>query len=192
MMLPTSGSPGRFGLTFSIVLALSVCWAGFLAARSTGRIGECATSDGCDCHDKTPNANGDVTVTVAGPDTVDAGATNGYRIWLSGGPSGNTGGFNLCASGGTLIAGSGCKVDTGELTHSNGDNRFWLFEWIAPMAAPATYEFTAVAQATDGAQTSGDSWNWYGGAQGTPFTITVVPPTPVLPTSWGRLKARYR
>jgi hypothetical protein len=129
-------------------MAISFGWAGFLAARSTGRTGECATADGCDCHDSIPNANGNVHVTITGPQLVTAGSTYDYTISVSGTPSGSTGGFNLCASGGTLIAGTGSKVGSGELTHSNGDNRFWAFQWTAPTTGSANQSFVAVAQAT--------------------------------------------
>lgn len=184
--------PGQFGLTVLVVLTTSVTGAAFLAAHSTGRTGECATSDGCDCHDTMPNANGDVTVHITGPQVVDAGSTNSYTISVTGTPGGSTGGFNLCTSGGTLVAGANSQVSNGELTHSNGDNRWWAFEWTAPYAGPVYYDFVAVAQATNGGLKSGDSWNWYGDAQGTPFRIEVVGPLPVLPTSWGLLKTRYR
>jgi len=185
-------SSGRFGLTVLVVLSVSLIWTGYLAAHSSGQFGVCDASDGCRCHSQTPNANGDVTVSISGPQVVDAGSTNSYTISVAGIPAGTTGGFNLCASGGTLIAGTGMQLDTGELTHSNPDNRSWTFEWTAPSSGAANYEFLAVAQATNGGQTSGDSWNWYGDAQGTPFSITVVGPLPTVPTTWGLLKAQYR
>jgi hypothetical protein len=59
------------------------------------------------------------------------------------------------------------------------------------MSGTANYEFHAVAQATNGSGTSGDSWNWYGDTQGAPFSIVVVGPLPLKHLSWGLLKALY-
>ena len=182
----------RFGMTFGIVAVSLTLWVGYLAARSGGVSGVCTSSEGCDCHSSTPNDNGVATVTITGPQLVDSGTTNSYTIAVTGGPSGTTGGFDLCATEGTLIAGVGSKLDSGELIHSNGDNRSWTFQWTAQTAGMALVDFFAVAQATDGSGRSGDSWNWYGDTESTPFTITVVGPLPIQPTSWGLLKDRYR
>lgn len=177
-----------------ILVVMVLCtglWAGYLYARSGGVSGVCDQPDGCSCHDDLPNANGTVTVTITGPQMVSQGATNTYTLTVSGGPSGDTGGFNLCADGGTLIPGTGSELGSGELRQSNGNNRSWSFDWTAP-ATPGTRSFVAVAQATNGSGSSGDSWNWYGDAQGTPFQIEVLGPVPVLPRTWGSLKALYR
>jgi hypothetical protein len=182
----------RIGLTFGLVTIATTMWAGYLAARTGGVSGVCESSEGCDCHSASPNANGAATVTITGPQLVDAGTTHSYTITVTGGPSGTTGGFNLCATEGTLIAGTGSSLDNGELVHSNADNRSWTFEWTAQASGSALVDFFAVAQATDGSGRSGDSWNWYGGAQSTPFTIVVAGPLPVVPVTWGLLKATYR
>ena len=175
-------------LTVTLAMAL---WAGYIYAR-TGGVGDlCEAAQGCDCHSDMPNANGAVTVAITGPQSVDVGTTNSYTISVTGGPSGTTGGFNLCADGGTLVAGPGTVAASGQLIHTNADNRSWTFEWTAP-DTETSVEFTAVGQATDGAQTRGDSWNWYGGSAGSPFSITVTGPVPVEPITWGLLKDRYR
>jgi len=181
----------RFGLTATLVILALGLWAGVLLARGDGISGRCAASNGCSCHDSSPDANGAVTVQITGPQTVNVGTTNSYTVSVSGGPSGSAGGFDLCVSDGTLTPGFGCQMDQGELTHTDNSNRFWSFQWTAP-ATPTSVDFNAVGQATDGSRTSGDSWNWYGGSAGSPFTVTVDATVPVLPTSWGRLKERYR
>jgi hypothetical protein len=147
-------------------------WAGVLLAYDTGMNGVAQSAQGCDCHSPTPNDNGVATVQITGPQTVVPGSTNSYTISVTGGPSGTTGGFDLKSSAGTLIQGTGSKILSGELTHSDGTRRSWNFQWQAPAAA-TTVNWYAVAQATDGGGPNGDSWNWYGGAVNTAFRITV-------------------
>jgi len=181
----------RFGLSATLATLTLCLWVGLLFAHGSGMSARCEASNGCSCHGSSPNANGAVTVTLNGPTVVNVGSTNTYTLSVSGGPSGSTGGFNLCASGGTLVPGSGCRMLSGELTHTSNADRFWTFQWTAP-ASGATVEFKATCLASNGSGSSGDSWNWYGGASGAPFTITVEATVPVLPTSWGQLKDRYR
>ncbi|MEK6987918.1 MAG: choice-of-anchor V domain-containing protein, partial [Candidatus Thermoplasmatota archaeon] len=88
------------------------------------------------------------------------------------GPAGTTGGVNLKATAGTLIAGPNNKLEAGELTHSNSSSRSWSFNWRAP-ATEGAVNLYAASQACNGSGTGGDSWNWYGGAVNTPFPITV-------------------
>lgn len=181
-------SPKFFG---GLITASLVLWAAHLMASSGGRTGISASANGCSCHSSSANAGGAVTVSITGPQTVEAGSVSDYTIAVTGGPSGTAGGFDLSANGGTLTAGTGSKISNGELTHSSGGRRSWSFKWTAPPAT-GTYRFVAVGQPTNGSGTSGDSWNWYGGAAGAPFNITVTAPTPVARTSWGRVKAQYR
>lgn len=180
----------RINLTVMVVTLIMVVWAGYLAGNSGGRVGVCEAVTGCFCHDSNPNGNGDATVAISGPQDVLIGTTHTYTISVSGEPSGTTGGFNLCASGGTLISGAGNEENQGELTHSNGDNRSWTFEWTAPSSVGGI-DFTAVGQATDGSGTGGDSWYWYGDAAGGGFSITVSATVPVKPINWGKLKKQY-
>jgi hypothetical protein len=155
------------------IAVVSILWAGYLLARSGGYIGVTQSPIGCNCHDSSPDANGNVTVDIQGPQTVQAGATETYTISVSGQPAGTTGGFNLSTDTGTLIAGTNSQLDTGELTHVDKNSRSWTFEWEAP-ATEGTASFFAVGQATNGSGSSGDSWNWYGGAQSTAFQIEVT------------------
>ena len=181
----------RINLTVMVVTLVTLAWAGYLAANSGGRVGVCESANGCNCHGPDPNGNGDVTVSITGPQDVQVGSTNSYMISVSGGPAGTTGGFNLCTSEGTLIPGTGNEESQGELTHSNGNNRSWTFEWTAP-GTETVASFTAVAMSTNDGGTSGDSWNWYGDAVGTGFDIAVTATVPTDPITWGKLKKQYQ
>ena len=181
-------SPRTVGGSLVVVMTL---WAGFLLARNDGLIGVSTSATGCVCHNSSPDASGQVTVTISGQQTVAPSSTNSYTITVSGGPSGTTGGFNLTADGGTLIAGANNRLETGELTHADRNSRSWTFEWQAP-ATEGTNNFFAVAQATNGSGTSGDSWNWFGAQAGAGFPILVQEPLQVHPSSWGRIKSTYR
>lgn len=174
-----------------LITASLVLWSAHLMAHSGGETGVSSSANGCSCHSSSRNANGTATVSITGPQTVEAGSVNDFTVAVTGGPSGTTGGFNLSANGGTLTAGTGNRLSNGELTHSNNSRRSWSFKWTAP-ASTGTYRFVAVAQATDGSARTGDSWNWYGGAAGAQFNITVTESTPVARTSWGQVKAQYR
>jgi hypothetical protein len=173
-----------------LVVALTL-WASYGLARNTGYIGVSTSGTGCVCHDSSPNASGNATVSITGPQTVDAGTTADYTITVTGGPSSTTGGFNLSADGGTLVAGANNQLDTGQLTHVDRDSRSWSFQWQAPGTA-GNQNLFAVAMATNGNGSSGDSWNWYGDAAGTGFQIEVRDPVQILPSTWGRIKRIYR
>lgn len=162
-------APRMLGAALTVTLTL---WAGYLLARNDGMTGVAQSATGCSCHSSTPNANGAVTVTITGPQAVQPASTSTYTITVSGGPAGTTGGFNLKATAGTLIAGLNSKIVGGELTHSNSSSRSWSFNWTAP-ATQGTVNLYAASQATNGSGSNGDSWNWYGGAVNTPFPITV-------------------
>ncbi len=148
-------------------------WAGYLLAHSAGMTGVAQSATGCNCHSSTSNANGAVTVSITGPVSVQIGSTHSYTISVSGGPAGTMGGFDLKPDAGTLTAGLNNKVSGGELTHSNENARTWTFDWTAPNSE-GQVNFYAVAQAVNGnGNNQGDSWNWYGGAVNTPYSITV-------------------
>ena len=163
------------------VLAIALITSA-LFADSSGRTGR--TSTGCTCHG---SVNTGVTVTVSGPQTVAPLSTHDYTVSVTGGPSGTLGGFNLKASAGTLAAGTGNRVSGSEVTHSNRNSRSWTFSWTAP-ATSGAQSFVTVGLGCDGnSSTSGDAWNYYGGAANAAFAIDVsaslgVPGTPAA--SW--------
>jgi hypothetical protein len=169
------------------VLGLAL-WASQPSARSTGVIGKTQSATGCSCHGSTPNTS--VVVTITGPNAVAPGSTGTYTIALTGGIAGTTGGFNLKASSGTLVAGTGSQLLSGELAHVDNTRRSWTFRWTAPATAGFVNMY-AVGLTSNGSGSSGDGWNFSGGALNTAFVIDVNP-TPALPTTWGTVKDAYR
>jgi len=138
-------------------------------ASSNGRTGH-ATS-GCNCHASSPTAS--VVVSITGPQAVAPSSTHSYTVSVTGGPATTFGGFDLKPSAGTLTAGSNNQVSSGEETHINSASRSWTFSWTAP-ATTGSQNFVAVALAANGnGSSSGDAYNFFGGASGTPFTINV-------------------
>ncbi|HEV8480951.1 MAG TPA: choice-of-anchor V domain-containing protein [Candidatus Eisenbacteria bacterium] len=172
-------------ITAGLVLAaLAVAaGAGRLAAHSNGVSGKYALATGCSCHGAAANGNGNVVVDIAGPTTVGPGLTAHYTLTVSGDPAGSTGGVDLKASAGTLVPGTGTKLSSTELVHSDNLRRSWSFDWQAPVAE-GSYNFQAVALCdnNDGS-TDGDSWNWFGAVAGTAFAVTVSQAVDVDPRS---------
>ena len=78
----------RFTAVISILL-ITFGASIVLYAYSTGITGRThKNGDGCTCHNPLPSSN--VTVTIAGPDSLVAGATGSYSVTITGGPF-NTG-----------------------------------------------------------------------------------------------------
>jgi hypothetical protein len=131
-------------------------------------IGGLTGRDGVDCtachlsYGSTVQIIDDATGTTA-PSAIPRGQTRAFRVRVTGGPAVLCG-FNLAASGGTLIPGSGVKFDdfvTSELTHS-GPKAFSSgtcdlpFSWTAPNAnGPVTF-WTAGNSANGDANSTGD------------------------------------
>lgn len=138
-------------------------------ASSSGRTG---ASQGIAC-----NAchNGGVipTVVLTGPSTVALGSTNTYTLTMSGGQQ-ITGGLDVSASGGTLLATQPSTiVKNGELTQlrpfnadANGQIT-WTFNWQAPSVDADVVLYAAVLSSNGNFSTIGDA-----GAT-TTLTITV-------------------
>jgi len=167
--MPLLGAAGALLVT---ALFASACFA-----DSSGRTGRTAT--GCSCHG---SVNAGVSVTIAGPQTVEPLSTHDYTVSVSGGPATSTGGFDLKVSGGTLTAGANNRVSGSDVTHINRNSRSWTFSWTAP-AATGTQNFVAVGLGCDGTGgTGGDAWNFYGGVANTAFEISVADPLDVVGT----------
>jgi hypothetical protein len=163
-------------------------WAGQPSAKADGVSGKTRSATGCSCHSSTPN--GAVSVTISGPQAVAPGSTNSYTIAVTGGVAGTKGGFDLAASSGTLVPGTGSRLLNSELVHSDNSRRSWTFNWTAPAAA-GIVNLYAVGLTSNGSGSSGDAWNFSGGALNTAFAIN-IDPTPALPTTWGLIKDVYR
>ena len=168
----TPSTHRRMALVALVGAAGLAVWAGDPLARGDGVNGRSQSTTGCSCHSSTPNSNGAVTATISGPAFVAPNSTHSYTITVSGGPAGATGGFDLLTSSGTIVPGTGTKLLSGDLVHSDNTRRTWTFDWIAP-ATDGVASFYLVGLASNGSGSSGDSWNWYGNAVNTAFPVSV-------------------
>ena len=138
-----------------------------LYAYSTGITGKTRKNgDGCTCHNPLPSTN--VTVTIAGPDSLMAGETGSYSVTISGGPLVRAG-TDIAASSGTLAPqSSDLRLDQsdGELTHvvpkaPSGNSVTFAFNYTAP-ASPGTATLYANGNSVnfDGINDAADMWNF--------------------------------
>ncbi len=159
-------------------------------ASSGGIVG--VVQAGCTCHG---SASGGTSLSIPGRSggiTVKAGETLSLSLMVAH-SSQSRAGMNLAvrnaagANAGTLQAGNGSQLISGELTHSSpqgfsGGSASFPFQWTAP-TTPGTYTLSAVGNAVNGdGGTGGDAWNSL-----TPITITVEPPAPAGFTLSGRI-----
>jgi hypothetical protein len=80
-----------------------------------------------------------------------SGSTYTLTITVTGGPSGNKGGFNLKASAGILTnPGANTQIVSGEATHTNPNSRSWMVDWIAPDASISSATFFYAGNAVNG------------------------------------------
>ena len=155
-------------------------------AWSAGKTGQ--TQDGCTCHGSA-NSSTKVTLTSgSGSFTFDPGSTTTFTVAIDnssmskagmnvGVKSTETGGSNI----GTLTAGSGTKIESGEVTH-NGEQSLnsgkfdFTFDWKAP-ATHGEYWIRGVANAVnDNGGDSGDQWNRFTTQKITVAGVTVTAP----------------
>ncbi|PKL78386.1 MAG: hypothetical protein CVV25_11755 [Ignavibacteriae bacterium HGW-Ignavibacteriae-4] len=155
-------------------------------AWSAGKTGQ--TQDGCTCHGSA-NTSTKVTLTSgSGSFTFDPGSTTTFTVAIDnssmskagmnvGVKSTETGGSNI----GTLTAGSGTKIESGEVTH-NGEQSLnsgkfdFTFDWKAP-ATHGEYWIRGVANAVnDNGGDSGDQWNRFTTQKITVAGVTVTAP----------------
>lgn len=155
-----------------LMILMLTCRAGELIAYPDGVTGKAKSPQGCNCHSTTPNSAGVVTVTLTGPTALKPSASAHYTLSVTGGPSGSTGGLDLTCATGSFTAGTGTRVSGQDVTHVDGTRRSWEFDWTAPVAEGIA-SFYAVGLASNGSGSSGDSWNWYGGAVNTAFPVQV-------------------
>ncbi len=155
-------------------------------AWSAGKTGQ--TQDGCTCHGSA-NSSTKVTLTSgSGSFTVDPGSTTKFTVAIDnssmskagmnvGVKTSETGGSNI----GTLAAGSGTKIQSGEVTHDgeqslNSGKFDFTFDWTAP-ATHGEYWIRGVANAVnDNGGTSGDQWNKFTTQKVTVAGVTVSAP----------------
>lgn len=117
------------------IVAVMSAFATRLLPNSGGITGR--TTTGCTCHGTLSAGNAVVTISSS-PDIFSgagfaAGNTYTLTITVSGGPIGNSGGFNLKASAGSFSnPSSAAKLQSGEVTHKNPSSRSWTVDWTAP------------------------------------------------------------
>jgi hypothetical protein len=133
----------------------------FYESGISGRSGAPSAGLCSDCHDP-DNGAAAPTVTLSGPTTVNAGETGSYTLTISpaSGSNQSQGGLNVAVpSGGSLTAGGGTKVSSGEIVQtqakSGTGDLSWSFQWQAP-ATGGTHTMYAVGLSTDGSGKNGD------------------------------------
>jgi hypothetical protein len=127
-----------------------------LSAYPTGRTGSTLKSGttGCgNCHSASTVISGAIT----GPLTVVAGQTYTYTLTITMPSGSGNEGVNIAAKNGTLaiIAGSGLKLASGELTHSSAltyaNPKVIQFSYTAPTVAGTDTLFSTVDRGHSGA-----------------------------------------
>ncbi len=144
------------GLTFTAI------------ANSSGKTGN---TDGCTCHGSASSTTKVTLTSGSGSFTFDPGSTTKFTVAVDnstkvnvgmnvGVKSSETGGSNI----GSLTAGTGTKIQSGEATHDgeqslNSGKFDFTFDWTAP-SNHGEYWIRGVANAVDNnSGTSGDQWN---------------------------------
>jgi len=147
------------------LLVIFLFIAGILYASIGGITGRTlkSTTSGCSCHGGafTP----DVTVTIAGPDTVIKSQSAQYTLTVT--KASKTGaGLDIATRRGTLSPVSGnIHLSNGEITHNNnlpmtGGTVTVTFSYTAPATTgPDTLWATGLATNSNNSE-SGDDWNW--------------------------------
>ena len=136
-----------------------------------GRSGNPAHNNGATC--AACHQGGDIpSVVLIGPTEVAPGETAQYVLQISGGPA-QTGGLNVSATDGALVAGGDTQLLSGEITHlepkafSDGIVTF-SFSWTAPNTPGSVSMYGAGNSTNADFDTSGD------GATGSSISISVV------------------
>lgn len=133
---------------------------------------------GCACHSFSPEPT--VSVWFEGPDSVETGQSEIFRIYISGGAA-VEGGFDVAAMFGDLAPVDGSVwILNGELTHTqpkvfSSDTVYWDFSYTAPLTLGFDTLY-AVGNSVndDGIPNSLDKWNF---SENTPIHIVehIVP-----------------
>ncbi len=175
----------------SFLVCVLVLLAQTQAFSSSGGITFAVTA-GCTCHGNPSSAT---SLTIPGRSnaiTVRTGETISLSLMVAH-TSQRSAGMNLAvvntsgADAGTLIAGAGSQLISGQLTHTapqamSGGNVEFPFQWTAP-STPGTYTLRAAGNAVnaDGG-TGGDAFNFLA-----PVTITVENAAPTTFSISGRI-----
>ena len=150
-------------LPLSLVLLLLLSMAPLTTGNSGGIYNQGSGCGGGYCHGSNTNA----VVSMSGqPASYTPGQSYTLSISVTGGASGNNGGFSLDVSKGTLSAGIGFAVNVNNAqdsaTHSitGSSQRSWSIDWIAPSAGSGIAVLDLAGNAADGnGGNSGDNWD---------------------------------
>lgn len=199
----------------SLVSGVALAYNGGPPESSTAAppIGALPAEGSCyDCHDDgSLNTGGSVTL-VNAPTHYTPGQTYVMTVRVTSsqtaGNSGRKWGFQLTAirasdgeGTGTFanVSGQGTMIASGSnefasrryIEVSSGDRAGtaspaeWQVQWTAPSAGTGQVLFYFTGVAANGAQASNGDWVYTG-------ALSTLDVTPTLPTSWGRIKSRYR
>jgi len=130
--------------------------------------------NGCVCHNISPAE--DVIVWVDGPDSVEAGKSQVYKMYMIGGPA-VAGGYNVAVSEGLLsLADTNSILIENEITQSSplpflGDTVHWSFIYTAPDSPNSfdTLYSTGLSVNFDGIPNEFDLW-----AYGDNFVVKII------------------
>ncbi|NUN10801.1 MAG: T9SS type A sorting domain-containing protein [Ignavibacteriaceae bacterium] len=146
-----------------IAVILFTVFASFVFhAYSSGITGvTLKNGQGCTCHGGMASG---VTVTINGPASLQVGETGNYTVTVTGGPLVKAG-TNIAASSGTLTAGTGLQLMSGELTHTapkSPDNNTvtFSFQYTAPATTGNVTLYANGNSVNDNGGSDGDSWNF--------------------------------
>ena len=150
-------------LPLSLVLLLLLSMAPLTTGNSNGIYGSGTGCGGGYCHGSNTNA----VVSMSGqPASYTPGQSYTLSISVTGGASGNNGGFSLDVSKGTLSAGIGFAVNVNNAqdsaTHSitGSSQRSWSIDWIAPSTGSGVAVLDLAGNAADGnGGNGGDNWD---------------------------------
>ncbi len=169
-------------MKYTLILIIIFCSVVIYSSikHETGMVGTTKLNgEGCTCHNSQLDST--VSVWISGPDTLEAGESATYSIYLTGGPM-IEGGYNVAVRLGLLSAvDSFSQIIDLELTHTlpkvfpSNDTLTWDFTYTAPNNSGSDTIYSA-AQSVNGDENPSeeDKWNF-----GSNFVVTVVPPTNV-------------
>jgi len=135
------------------IIAFATSSANAKASYSSGYTGRPPSESCGNCH----GGGTAPTISLTGPDTLNAGQTGDYTAVVSGGP--NTKTFGAAVDGTAAInpVGTNMKDASGEVfsTHDNGASITFKFSVVAPTNA-ASFNLYYMALASNGSGTGGD------------------------------------
>jgi hypothetical protein len=130
--------------------------------------------NGCVCHNISPSEN--VIVWIEGPDSVEAGKSQIYKMYMVGGPA-VAGGYNVAVSKGNLsLSDTSSLLIENEITQSSpllflNDTVYWSFNYTAPLLPNSTDTIysTGLSVNFDGIPNEFDEW-----AYGDNFVVKIM------------------